>query len=341
MCSRSWESSSTSPATRSCVSRGITTRVLITHGVSQAWIDDAPPGLLLTPDITAERRIDVIVSLLESEGELDGRKVAVLAARGQRGAHRVHGRTGARRGRCRARLRRRSRHLGHGHRRRAGAARQLHREVEDRRGGHGHHPRRDDVGQAVRREDQSGDARRAARRPTPPTFLGQGRDLVRAGTTPNPYDGMITAEGETGVEHSRGEEAARCREIYKKAFGVDPPGPNEVVAAPNGKRNDIQGAVSDACTEVTMFADIAAAAGDTLNADTWTEAVHGMGEMRIASTEVRVARRGEVRRRRHVPPGGIRPDDPRARRLARSHSGPQRRRSRSCRPRGVIEEGGF
>ena len=96
---------------------------------------------------------------------------------------------------------------------------------------------------------------------------------------------MITAEGETGVEHSRGEEAARCRAIYKKAFGVDPPGPNEVVAAPNGKRNDIQGAVSDACTEVTMFADIAAAAGDTLNADTWTEAVHGMGEMRIASTK--------------------------------------------------------
>ena len=61
-----------------CVTREHNT-VLITHGLSQTWIDEAPPGLLLTPDITAERRLNVIMSLLASEGTLDGTTVAVLA----------------------------------------------------------------------------------------------------------------------------------------------------------------------------------------------------------------------------------------------------------------------
>src|SRR5262249_28123260 len=100
-----------------------------------------------------------------------------------------------------------------------------------------------------------------------------------------PYDGMITAEGETGAQHSKGEEAARCRKIYKDHIGSEVPGPNDVVKAPNGKRNDIYGTVSDACAEVTMFADIARKAGKTLNDDTWTAAVGSMGKMRIASTK--------------------------------------------------------
>jgi hypothetical protein len=259
-------------------------RVLITHGLSQAWIDEAPPGLLLTPDITAERRLDVILSLLDSEGMLEGRKVAVLAAQDNegriastvdpaldaagvdRGSDGVLAITGTDT---------------------AAAQAQLDSFIEKWKD--------EDVDtivilgettsakQFVEKIDaEMPDAQLVA---DVSTILGQGRDLVRAGTEPNPYDGMITAEGETGEEHSAGEEAARCRAIYKAAFGEDPPGPNEVVTAPNGKRNDIYGAVSDACTEVTMLADIAKQAGDTLNAETWTAAVHGMGEMRIASTK--------------------------------------------------------
>ena len=33
--------------------------VLITDGLTQEMIDKAPPGLLLTPDITADRRLKV------------------------------------------------------------------------------------------------------------------------------------------------------------------------------------------------------------------------------------------------------------------------------------------
>src|SRR5947209_8724524 len=45
-------------------------RVLLTHVVSQAFIDAAPPGLLITPEATPERRASIVLSLLEREKTL-------------------------------------------------------------------------------------------------------------------------------------------------------------------------------------------------------------------------------------------------------------------------------
>jgi hypothetical protein len=115
--------------------------------------------------------------------------------------------------------------------------------------------------------------------------LGQAQDLQRAGTAPNPYAGIITAEGETGAEHTKGEEAQRCREIYTRQTGKEVPGPNEVVPGSNGKAIDVYGAVGDACVEVTMFADIAAKTGAALNPQNWRATVDAMGPLRIASTK--------------------------------------------------------
>ncbi|MDQ1522068.1 MAG: hypothetical protein QOI55_3141, partial [Actinomycetota bacterium] len=68
---------SNSGASQLCVSRDHET-VLISHEMEQAWIDQAPPGLMLTTDITAERRLKVLTSLLKSEKTLEGKTVAVL-----------------------------------------------------------------------------------------------------------------------------------------------------------------------------------------------------------------------------------------------------------------------
>ena len=103
-CSRSSARSSTSPATRSSASRVSTRRCSITHGLSQSWIDEAPPGLLLTPDITAERR-------LERDHVVAGQRRRRSTARRSRcsptdddeGPHRGHGRSRARRHGRRAR----------------------------------------------------------------------------------------------------------------------------------------------------------------------------------------------------------------------------------------------
>src|SRR4051794_8450222 len=60
-----------------CIAKNHQT-VEIIHNVSQSWIDQAPKGLLLTPNITTDRRLSVILDLLGRNKTLKGKKVAVL-----------------------------------------------------------------------------------------------------------------------------------------------------------------------------------------------------------------------------------------------------------------------
>ena len=219
--------------------------VLITDGLSQEMLDKAPPGLLLTPGITADRRLKVIMSLLKSRHTLDGKKVAVLTettatarvdavvdpALDEMGVAGLEGRAVDQRRR---------------HHRRPGAARQLHREVEDRARQRADPRRRGRVVEAVRREDQGRDPRHAARRRHDRRARG-GQDDVKANVVPNPYDGIITAEGRIGLEHSETPNYTYCREIFEKQTGIKIPLPNVVVKLPNGQENDIYGNAEDAC----------------------------------------------------------------------------------------------
>ena len=51
---------------------------LITDSLTQEMIDKAPPAYLITPNITADRQLKVVMSLVKSHHILDGKKVAVL-----------------------------------------------------------------------------------------------------------------------------------------------------------------------------------------------------------------------------------------------------------------------
>src|SRR6266540_3337135 len=62
---------------RICIAKQHKT-VLISDGVSQEMIDKSPPGLLLTPDIKPERRLNVIMALVKSRHSLDGKTVGGL-----------------------------------------------------------------------------------------------------------------------------------------------------------------------------------------------------------------------------------------------------------------------
>jgi ABC-type branched-subunit amino acid transport system substrate-binding protein len=259
-------------------------RVLITHGLSQRWIDDAPPGLLLTPDITAERRIAVIMDLLESEGLLDGRTVAVLSERTtadrvqdtvapalagmgvERGSDGVLTITGSDTSAAQAQLEsfiEKWKSEGIDALVLVGETVQAKQFVE-------------------KIKQQLPDVLLVA---DGTSALSQAQDYVEAGIEPNPYDGFVTAEGETGEEHARGPEAKECHEIYERQTGKRVPGPNEVVPGPGGKRLDVYGAVGDACVEVLMFATIAQAVGAELNNEGWTRTVNGLGDVRIMSTK--------------------------------------------------------
>src|SRR5688572_11535018 len=67
-----------------CLARDHNT-ILLTHELEQPWIDEAPPGLLITPDSVLEDDARNLITLLDQEGTLEDRTVAVLAeTRGQK-----------------------------------------------------------------------------------------------------------------------------------------------------------------------------------------------------------------------------------------------------------------
>jgi len=112
-----------------------------------------------------------------------------------------------------------------------------------------------------------------------------GQDEVKAGVTPNPYDGIITAEGRIFLEHSRTPHYTYCKTIFEKQTGITIPLPDVVVKLPNGQQNDIYGNAEDACSYVTMFQDIATHVGKDLNNTNWTNTVNTLGSVKVMNTD--------------------------------------------------------
>jgi len=268
-------------------------RVLIAYEITQAWIDQAPPGLMLTPGVTAERRIEVLMSLLKSEGTLEGRTVAALAETTtesriaeviepalaemgvERGSDAIVTITGTDTSAAQAQL---DSFLelwkGEGVDAiiLAGLAISNKQFIEKIKA---------ELPDVLLLADNT-------------SWLGSARDLVETGVEPNPYDGILTAIGETLEEHARGPEAQECDRIYTDATGepVPPPGEFPDVSA-DGHRIDLRGAVHDACTYVLMFATIAEAVGPNLNNDTWVETVDNFGPIRVMQTKYASLRAGK------------------------------------------------
>ena len=216
---------------------------------TQALVDKAPPGMMLTPDITPERRLDVIMSLLRAKKRSTGKKVGTLA----------------RRTRARAASRRSSSPRSttsvvergtdgdahdhrHGHHRGAGAARQLHRAVEGRR-----HERADPLGETTSAKQfvekiKTADSRHARSSPTPRACSVGAQEESKAHVNPNPYD---------GIDHRRGPDRRGAHEdaalhVLPRDLGAGdgpqvPSTPTKCARCRTARRNDIYGSVEDAC----------------------------------------------------------------------------------------------
>ncbi|MEY2403526.1 MAG: hypothetical protein QOD38_1077, partial [Acidimicrobiaceae bacterium] len=117
---------------------------------------------------------------------------------------------------------------------------------------------------------------------------GQAQDEVKAGKNPNPYEGMLSASGESSSEHFKTAGVQKCVKTYEQATGerVIPPeelGAGEVgVGAP--KRVEVFIGIQDRCGELDLFKQIAEKAGANLTNDTWTAAVNGFGKITLVST---------------------------------------------------------
>jgi ABC-type branched-subunit amino acid transport system substrate-binding protein len=261
-----------------CIAKNHRT-IEIIHNVSQAWIDEAPKGLLLTPNITTDRRLSVILDLLAREETLEGKTVAVLTQQDskdrvdsvvvpalkkmkvEQGSTAVLTVTGTDT---------------------SAAQSQLESFVEKWKG------EGVDafviVGQVVVSKTYVTMLKDAFPKATlvadqTPTALSGGQDAVAAGTTPNPYEGLISAEGESEQSRFGTPVVQQCVKTYEKATGKKVVAPKDVKPNSNGKREEIYASVEDACGDLRFFATIAAKAGKKLNNTTWTKAVDTMGSI--------------------------------------------------------------
>ena len=259
-----------------CIAKNHET-VEIIHNVSQSWIDQAPKGLLLTPSITTDRRLFVILDLLARDKTLKGKKVAVLTqpdskARAEalvtpalkemkvkQGTTAVLNITGTDT---------------------SAAQSQLESFIEKWKG-----EGVDTfmlVGQVVVSKTYVTMLKDAFPNATlisdqTPTAQSGGQDAVTAGVDPNPYEGLMSVEGEGSQQRFETPVMQRCVKTYEKATGKKVVAPKNVKPGTDGKRTEIWASIEDACGDILFFKTIAERAGKTLNNRTWTKAVNTMG----------------------------------------------------------------
>jgi ABC-type branched-subunit amino acid transport system substrate-binding protein len=259
-----------------CIAKNHET-VEIIHNVSQSWIDAAPKGLLLTPNITTDRRLSVILGLLARDKTLKGKKVAILTQpdskdRADALVTPSLKKTKVKQGTTAV--------LNITSTDTAAAQSQLDAFIEKWKGEHV-----DTfviVGQVVVSKTYVTMLKDAFPKATlisdqTPTALSGGQDAVTAKLDPNPYEGLISVEGES--EQSRFETPVmqNCVKTYEKATGTKVVAPKDVKPGPDGKRVEIYASVEDACGDILFFKTIAEKAGKQLNNTTWTKAVNTMG----------------------------------------------------------------
>jgi len=266
--------------------------IIIGSPLTQAIIDRGPPGFMLTTDITSERRLRVIMALLKKENTLAGKKVAVVdiaadharvksvvtpALRDlsvQRGADATLTIAGSDT---------------------TAALTQLDSFIE--------HWKADGTNTLILVGDEVSSKQFVEKiKAAVPQMklisdttgvLDGAREEQTAHVTPNPYDGIITAEGQTGLEHMKTPHFPFCRDPWEKATGVKVPSPNAIVRLPNGKQNNIYDEVETACAFTTFFATIAKRVGPYLNDTNWVNTVNNFGPIDDTSTIYASIHRGK------------------------------------------------
>lgn len=267
-----------------CLSRDHET-VHIGHELEQRWIDEAVPGLMMTPDITAEKRTEVLINLLEAEGTLDGLKVAVLTDQD----------TEARAEEAAAGLEAIGLEIGSTavltivDEDTTQAQTQLDSFIEKWKG--------EDIGALFVAGGRAGDDQFVTKIKEafpdlvllfdmPSAAIGAGQDAKKAGLDPNPFQGALSAEGLTGSERwaAKNETLQMCVDIYEDATGETLLGPDEVEVV-DEKRVEQYVAVTDFCGEIWMFKQIAEAAGANLTNDSWIAAANAFGAIDLPTTD--------------------------------------------------------
>jgi len=107
------------------------------------------------------------------------------------------------------------------------------------------------------------------------------QDETTAGKKPNPYDGMLSATGLTDSEEWQSPRLQQCVKTYETASGQTVVGPDDLKPGPDGLRVEVWAGVQDICNELALFEQIAKRAGPDLTNDTWRQAADTIGEIQL------------------------------------------------------------
>jgi hypothetical protein len=265
-----------------CLSRDNET-AHIGRELEQAWIDEAPPGLLLTPQIAAERRLSVLMDLVEKEKTLDGKTVAVISDDDSqrrvedvvdpaldeldvdRGSTAVITLTDTDTSQGQTQL---DSFLEKWKDEDVDTVVMVGLSIVSRTWV-------DKIANAIPGVQLLTDS--------PSSALAAAQDEQNSGETPNAYDGILTAFGKSASEEFKFLQP--CIKKFEDATGEKVVAPQDLKPDANGDRAEVWIAVSDACTDMAMFKAIAEKAGPDLTNESWTEAVNGYGEIDLPAQE--------------------------------------------------------
>ena len=252
--------------------------------LNQAWIDQSPPSLMVTVDYPAERRTEVLMNLLKSQGTLTGKKVATLVdqntvstvtgvikpaldsmgvAQGSGGVLTIIGSdTSAAQSQLDSYIEK-WKSEGVNALFLAGqfvASKQFVEKIKQQ------------MPDVLLMTDGFSSAQLA------------GQDETAAGRKPNPYDGMITADGPSESQQWLLPSVQQCVKTYETATGQTVVGPDDLKPNANGVRVRVWAAIRDFCGQLSLFKQVAEKAGPNLTNDTWRQAVDGFGTIHLVDT---------------------------------------------------------
>ncbi|MEY2461296.1 MAG: branched-chain amino acid transport system substrate-binding protein [Acidimicrobiaceae bacterium] len=273
-----------------CLTRDKDT-ILINELTTKKVMDQAKAGLLLTPNILPERRLDALLSLLKQKKTLNGKKVAVLAdqdtASFETAVNAAASGLGATTGSTAV--------LTITNEDTSAAQAQLDTFIEKWKtegtnalvmGGL--------LVSAKQFVEKIRKAIPSMLLITTDSSVGdQAKDEKKAGVTPNPYDGMLSLSGLGDSETFKSEGVQRCVKIYEAATGETVLGPDDLKPDANGKRIEVYIGIQDRCNELAMLIAVATKAGANLTNDTWIAAVNSLGKFKTATATIASLKEGK------------------------------------------------
>jgi Periplasmic binding protein len=253
--------------------------VLMTFQLTQAIMNQSPPGLIILPGVNPERTDAVLITLMKKQHTLDGKTVAVLGETTSQSVvknsvepqlKKLGVKTGT------------TAILSISGSDTAAAQNQLDSFVERWKTEHVDAIFISGTQVASQQfvEKLRADMPGVTLISDITDVLTYGQEEKTAGRNPNPYEGIISADGPTAHEYDQSANWKYCAAVYLKETGKVAPNGEAILPLPNGKTLDTYGSINDACQLVTMFHDIATKVGKYLNVDNWVHAVDTYGPIR-------------------------------------------------------------